>query len=323
MAEMTEADVVIKARGLTKRFGHTLAVDRLDLEVRRGEIYGLIGPDGAGKTTTIRLLAAVTPPTAGSAYVGGLDTVRQAEALRHHVGYVAQRFILYGDLSVLENLEFYADIYGVRGAERRQRIDQLLTFTRLAEFTGRRAHHLSGGMQRKLALACALIHRPQVLFMDEPTTGIDPVSRREFWDLLAHLHSERITLFVSTPYMDEAERCSRVGLMFNGHLMEQGSPADIRRLVPGEVLSLIVDDLPGARLALEGIACVQDVQAYGDRLRILGDDAVARQGEIMRHLEAHGIAVQRLHIGRIRMGEAFAFLIRRWHASQEGQSHGG
>ncbi|OQY26734.1 MAG: hypothetical protein B6243_13845, partial [Anaerolineaceae bacterium 4572_5.2] len=183
----------------------------LNLDVKQGEIFGLVGPDGAGKTTTIRMLVAIMLPTEGAASVTGYDTVKEAEAIKHRIGYMAQQFNLYSDLSVSENLNFFADIFAVRGKIRRERIDRLLNFARLTEFTDRRAGHLSGGMKKKLALACSLIHEPDILFLDEPTTGVDPVSRREFWDILANLHIQGVTILVSTPYMDEAERCSRVG----------------------------------------------------------------------------------------------------------------
>ena len=186
-------------------------MDSLSLSVARGEIFGLIGPDGAGKTTAMRLLATVMLPTAGEVRILGFDTRRQAERIRREVGYMPQKFSLYGDLTVQENLDFFADVFGVRGFERRRRIDELLGFARLTEFTRRRAANLSGGMQKKLALACTLVHAPQVIFLDEPTTGVDPISRREFWDILANLHVQGVTLFVSTPYMDEAERCTAWG----------------------------------------------------------------------------------------------------------------
>ena len=226
---MTEP--IIQTSALSRRFGKTVAVDGLDLSVERGEIFGLVGPDWAGKTTTIRMLAAILDPTAGSARVMGLDTVRQGEAIKQKMGYMAQQFSLYGDLSVTENMDFYADVFGLNGDERRERIERLLHFSRLTEFTARRAAHLSGGMQKKLALACALLHKPELILLDEPTTGVDPVSRREFWDILTELHLEGVTTFVSTPYMDEAARCSRVGLIYQGRLVVCDTPEEIRGMV--------------------------------------------------------------------------------------------
>ncbi len=307
----SDHEVSIQAQGLVKRFGATLAVDRVDLEVQRGEIFGLIGPDGAGKTTIIRLLAAVMHPTAGQAHVEGLDTVTQAENLRHLVGYMPQRFSLYGDLSVRENLEFFADVFHVRGRERREQIERLLAFARLTEFQDRRAAHLSGGMQKKLALACTLIHRPRVLFLDEPSTGVDPISRREFWDILSDLHLQGVTLFVSTPYMDEAERCTRVGLMYQGRLIEQGEPLRIRQLVPGELLAAWTADVRQARRVVEQLEGVLETQTYGDLLHIFVDSAVQRQLAIEEALHQAGIAILDLRPAHPRIEEAFISLIRR------------
>jgi ABC-2 type transport system ATP-binding protein len=313
------SELAIETRGLTRRFGDILAVDQLDLEVARGEIYGLIGPDGAGKTTTIRLLAAVMRPTAGAARVVGVDVVHQPEALRRHVGYMAQRFNLYGDLTVRENLDFYADIFHVRGQARRQRIDWLLEFVRLQEFADRRAAFLSGGMQKKLALACTLIHEPHVLLLDEPTTGVDPISRRQFWDLLSELHVQGVTLFVSTPYMDEAERCTRIGLLYAGRIIEQGDPYAIRQLAPGELLAVWTGDLRRAQRAIAGLEGIIEVQTYGDLLHIFVDSRELRQPAIAEALRQAGVSVLDLRPAHPRIEEAFISLIRR---RQEDVAHG-
>ncbi|NLE77316.1 MAG: ABC transporter ATP-binding protein [Chloroflexi bacterium] len=302
---------VIRTERLTRRFRRVTAVDGLNLEVQAGEIFGLVGPDGAGKTTTIRLLAAIMAPTEGHAWVTGHETVREAEAIKRQIGYMAQRFNLYGDLSVQENIEFFADIYGVRGAVRRERIDRLLQFARLTQFRKRRAEHLSGGMQKKLALACTMIHQPQVLFLDEPTTGVDPVSRREFWEILTELHLEGVTLFISTPYMDEAERCSRVGLMFGGQMIICAPPDEIRGMVPTQLVELATTDSRRARLALEGLAGVLEVQTYGDRLRVFVADPAEQMPSIRQRLESQGIALQSVRATRPRMEEAFISLIRK------------
>ncbi len=281
----------IKTIGLAKQFRGIVAVRGLDLDIAPGEIYGLIGPDGAGKTTTIRMLAGVMKPSGGTAYVSGFDTTREAEQLRSQVGYMAQRFSLYGDLSVLENIEFYADIFGVRGRERKEQIERLLHLARLEAFLDRPAGLLSGGMKKKLGLACALIHRPQVLFLDEPTNGVDPISRREFWDMLNDLHLAGVTILVSTAYMDEAERCSSVGLLFKGELLRHGTPADLRRLVRGELLVVFTPDLLTAERALKGLAGVFDIQVYGDRLHLFVDDRERREAEIMNALGKAGARV--------------------------------
>jgi len=304
-------EIVIETNRLTKRFKHVTAVDGIDLRIRRGEIFGLLGPDGAGKTTTIRMLCAIMNPTAGTARVAGFDTVREPEEIKKRIGYMPQQFSLYGDLTVRENLIFFADIFGVGRREREERIDRLLGFSRLAEFQDRRAAHLSGGMQKKLALACTLIHRPEIIFLDEPTTGVDPVSRREFWDILTELHLEGVTLFVSTPYMDEAERCSRVGLMFEGQLIACDAPERIKNLVEGELLELRPDRLREAGRLVEGLPGVLEVQTYGDLLHVFVDDADRRVPVLREALERAGIAVYSLRQTRPRMEEVFISLIRR------------
>jgi ABC-2 type transport system ATP-binding protein len=293
-------------------------VDHLDLEIERGEIFGLVGPDGAGKTTTIRMLAAIMDPSQGHARVAGYDTVKQAEAIKHRIGYMAQQFNLYGDLSVQENLDFFADVFGVRGQERKERIAQLLHFARLTEFTGRRAAHLSGGMKKKLALASSLVHRPEILYLDEPTTGVDPVSRREFWDILSELHIEGVTILVSTPYMDEAERCSRVGLMYQGRLIVCDTPNHVKGLIEGELIELrpVAEErgvglMRRAESALISLAGVVEVQTYGDLLRVFVDNAVLRTPEIKAALAARSIQAKDLRQTHARMEEAFIWLIRR------------
>lgn len=215
---------MIAARGLTKRFGTVVAVEGLDLDVGAGEVFGLVGPDGAGKTTTLRMLAGLVDPNAGEIRVAGLDPLREPDAVRDRIGYMAQRFGLYVDLTVEENLHFYAELFGVEREERDRRMAELLGITRMEQFRERRAGRLSGGMKQKLALACALLHRPQVLLLDEPTNGVDPVSRRDFWLILNRMVGEGMTLLVTTGYLDEAERCHRVGLIHRGRLLSCGPP---------------------------------------------------------------------------------------------------
>ncbi|HIE38020.1 MAG TPA: ABC transporter ATP-binding protein [Anaerolineales bacterium] len=304
-------EYVIETDNLTKRFKQVTAVDGLDLRIRRGEIFGLLGPDGAGKTTTIRVLCAIMEPTEGSVRVAGFDTVRESEEIKKRIGYMPQQFSLYGDLTVLENLIFFADIFGVERGEREKRIARLLEFARMTKFKKRRAAHLSGGMQKKLALACTLIHQPQILFLDEPTTGVDPVSRREFWDILTELHLQGVTLFVSTPYMDEAERCSRVGLMFEGGLIICDAPERIKSLVEGDLLELRPDRLREAARAIGGLPGVLEVQTYGDLLHVFVDDAQRRIQTIQEVLSEAGISVRGLRQTRPRMEEAFISLIRK------------
>lgn len=302
---------IIETHNLTKRFGRNVAVDGLNLTVERGEIFGLLGPDGAGKTTTIRLLCALLTPTAGTARVAGLDTVRQAEEIKRHIGYMPQQFSLYGDLTVLENLIFFADVFEVGRQEREERIARLLAFSRLEEFRHRRAAQLSGGMQKKLALACTLIHHPEILFLDEPTTGVDPVSRRELWEILTELHLEGVTLFVSTPYMDEAERCSRVALMLDGRIIACDTPDRIREQVTGHLLELRPDRIREAARVLQGVPGILEVQIYGDRLHVFVEDPQVGAAAIQEALARVGIRAEGLRPTRPRMEQAFISLIKR------------
>jgi ABC-2 type transport system ATP-binding protein len=220
---------IIQTRGLTRRFGGVMAVDRLDLEVAPGEIFGLVGPDGSGKTTTLRMLCGLLDPTEGSASVAGFDVQSQSRHVKDQIGYMAQRFGLYQDLTVDENMRFYGDLFGIVGAEREQLTSQLLRMTRMEPFRGRQGGRLSGGMKQKLALMCTLLHRPRILILDEPTNGVDPVSRRDFWTILYQLLKDGITIFLATAYLDEAERCNRVGMMYRGRLIRCDTPEALQR----------------------------------------------------------------------------------------------
>ena len=295
---------------LHRRFRKTTAVKDLTLGIRQGDVFGLIGPDGAGKTTTLRMLAGVLKPTSGRATVLGEDVGRHPEALREKIGYMPQRFSLYGDLSVLENLSFFAEIFDVPRAERAGRIARLLRFAQLEAFTDRPAAKLSGGMKKKLGLACALIHDPQLLLLDEPTNGVDPVSRREFWDILSELHLQGVTILITTPYMDEAERCNQVGLMFRGELIEQGEPEALRQLAPGEMLVLYTPDLARTEAVLPDFPDYISHQVYGDRLHIFVRDAGASQPRLASFLAERGVPAQALYQDEPRLEEAFIHLIR-------------
>jgi ABC-2 type transport system ATP-binding protein len=220
--------ITIKAVNLTRKFAQVAAVNNLSLEIEEGEIFGLVGPDGAGKTTAMRLLTGILEPTSGEAWVYGKHIARESESLKDYIGYMSQRFGLYEDLTVMENLNFYADIFGVPVKERVIRIDRLMRFSGLAPFKKRLSRHLSGGMKQKLGLSCALIHTPRVLFLDEPTSGVDPVSRRDFWQILYQLLKEKVTILFSTSYLDEAERCRRVGFIHKGRLLKCDIPANIK-----------------------------------------------------------------------------------------------
>jgi ABC-2 type transport system ATP-binding protein len=312
-----ENETIIKTEQLTKQFGPVVAVDHLELEIKKGEIFGLVGPDGAGKTTTLRMLAAIMDPTAGSARIAGYDLRQEPERIKAHIGYMAQQFALYGDLTVLENINFFGDVFGVKGKARQERTERLLNFARLTEFTNRPAGRLSGGMKKKLGLACALIHSPAVLYLDEPTTGVDPVSRREFWDILADLHVEGTTILVSTPYMDEAERSARVGLMYGGRLIEVGTPNQIMALLPGELVEFRPESerfhgvglLRQANRILTQQAGVLEVQTYGDLLHVFVDSVSQRRSQLEAALAAEQISLSYFRQTAPRMEEAFISLI--------------
>jgi len=230
---------IIETHDLTRRFGSLTAVDHLNLTVQPGEIFGLVGPDGAGKTTTLRMLCSLVDPSEGSARVAGHDVVREPQSVKDRIGYMAQRFGLYLDLTVQENMDFYADLFGIVGSEREALAGRLLHMTRMEPFRGRQAGQLSGGMKQKLALMCTLLHRPQILFLDEPTNGVDPVSRRDFWAILYQLLKDGITILMATAYLDEAERCNRVGLMHRGKLIRCDAPDALKRAANADSMEAV------------------------------------------------------------------------------------
>jgi ABC-2 type transport system ATP-binding protein len=270
---------IISIRNLTRRFGPLTAVDRLNLEIARGEIFGLVGPDGAGKTTTLRLLCGLMDPTEGQITVAGHDVTREVDAVKDQIGYMAQKFGLYGDLTVEENMNFYADLFGVMGQEREDLKARLLRMTRMEPFRARPAGKLSGGMKQKLALMCTLLHHPQILFLDEPTNGVDPVSRRDFWAILYQLVKNGLTVFVTTAYLDEAERCNRVGLMHRGKLIECDTPARLKSQLKEVCYEITVADQRTAREFLEHQPGVLSVEASGPVLHLFlspGETSVER-----------------------------------------------
>ena len=299
---------MISITDLTKKFGDTVAVKNLSLDVQRGELIGLIGPDGAGKTTTMRVVSTAMNPTSGHVTVGGIDTMRDPEAVKKLIGYMPQRFALYPDLTVLENLNFFADLFGSPREQRTELINRLLGFARLTEFQTRLARNLSGGMQKKLALASTLMHRPQVLLLDEPTTGVDPVSRREFWDLLTQVHLDHVTIVICTPYLDEAERCTRVGLMYRGELIAHDDPRKLRDNIGVKIFEAQSQQALQARQSIESSAGVLTVSTHGDTIRLIVDHS-DRMATIEATWANSGIIVENLHQVQPRLEDAFVLML--------------
>jgi len=301
--------IAIQASHLTKRFGSLTAVRRLSLEVSQGEIFGLVGPDAAGKTTTLRMLCGILPPDDVEATVAGCDIRREAEALKEKVGYLPQRFGLYGDLTVLENIHFYADLYQVSKKTREERIRRLLRFAALEPFGNRRAQDLSGGMKQKLGLICALIHTPQILFLDEPTTGVDPVSRRDFWMILYELLKEGVTIFFSTSYLDEAERCNRVGLIDQGELLITDTPASVKDRVKGTIMELRLENNQRGMRVLENVEGLRSLVLSGDKIHTLVTDFGASEKAVREVLSARGIAIMSLLPVKPSLEDAFISIV--------------
>jgi ABC-2 type transport system ATP-binding protein len=278
---------------VTKKYGEIVALRDLSMSVERGEMFGLIGPDGAGKTTTIRLMCGLLKVDGGHVRVLGHDPVKEHRQVSQSVGYLSQRFSLYGDLTVDENIAFFAEIHGLRMSDARieDRRSRLLELTQLTPFRARLAEHLSGGMKQKLALACTLVHEPKVILLDEPTTGVDPVSRREFWKLLSEFLTQGMTILMATPYLDEAERCSRVALLHQGRLVALDTPANLRSSLPGEVMEVVAEDRDRATRGLERLPGVVDVQLFGERahVRLEPGSAFSDPDRLVAALQASGI----------------------------------
>ncbi len=307
----------IRTAGMTKRFDSLTAVDGVDLEVQRGEMFGLIGPDGAGKTTTIRLLTGVLTPAAGDAEVLGFDLVREVRQVKQRVGYLSQVFSLYGDLSIDENIEFFAQIHNVR--DFRTRRDELLQFTRLAPFRDRLADRLSGGMKQKLALACTLIHKPELIFLDEPTTGVDPVSRRDFWLILADLLRSGITIVMTSPYLDEAERCHRVALMHKGRLLRVDRPETIASELEGTMLEITTPAPHEAFRMLKESDEWSGAQMFGNRIHVLVDSDENEREPLRAAFEHKNIPLDDIQRTSPTLEDAFIELVR----SADASNHGG
>ena len=308
----TEA-YIVKTEGLCRSFGETRAVDNLNLAVKRGELFGIVGPDGAGKTTALRILAGILTPTSGEAWVDGISVRESPQRVKEHIAYMPQRFGLYGDLTVLENLLFYADLFRVPRNIRGERIDRLFAFSRLGPFKSRYAAALSGGMKQKLALACALIHSPKLLLLDEPTNGVDPVSRRDFWNILYDLLREGISILVSTAYLDEAERTHRVGLMNKGSMITCDEPDAIKKRIGGTFVELVPSETKRARAVLAEIPQVLDVNIFGEgfHVRLNKDEDTSL---LRKELEGHGVEVLSMRTIEPAMEDAFLWYMRREQA---------
>jgi ABC-2 type transport system ATP-binding protein len=317
--DIASSEPIIFSKSLTRDFKQIRAVNKLDLQIKHGELFGLVGPDGAGKTTTLRLLAGLLDITEGSAVIAGHDLARETEAIKPVIGYMAQQFSLYAELSVLENLLFFADLYDVPKDVLNLRVERLLKFAGLTDFKERRAAHLSGGMQKKLALACTLIHEPPILLLDEPTTGVDPISRREFWNILTELHLNGTTIIVSTPYMDEADRCSLVGLMYDGKLVFCDSPQKIRSEIEGDLIEILLEDWQTAQQVIEGLPGIKEIQTYGEALHIFVDSADLRLSQIKLALNEKGLIFSEPRQAPARMEEAFISLIRQIELGRSSQ----
>ena len=282
---------LVSLHSLTRHFGATRAVDGLTFDVARGELFGIVGPDGAGKTTTLRMLSGVLRPTAGDANIAGVSVVQDAEAVKPHIAYMSQRFGLYTDLTVRENIEFYADLYSVPKPERPARLERLYQFSALGPFEDRLAGKLSGGMKQKLSLCCALIHHPDVMLLDEPTFGVDPISRRDLWLILHDMVADGMTVLVSTAYLDEAERCDRVALLHNGRVIALDTPANLQQRFHGEIYTVRTDNPRRARDLLMKQPNVRDAVLFGDTVHTTLDDRSHDWPAARQLLESEGVSI--------------------------------
>lgn len=291
------SSAAITVSGLGKQFGEVHAAEQLSFDVHEGEIFGLVGPDGAGKTTTLRMLAGVLAPDSGSATVAGCDIGRDPEGAKHNLSYMPQRFGLYEDLTVDENIRFYADLFGVEREMREQRAVKLLAAAGLLEFRSRLAGNLSGGMKQKLGLVCALIHTPRVILLDEPTNGVDPVSRRDFWGILYSLVAQGVAILISTSYLDEAERCHRVGLLYRGRMLFCDRPEELKKRFPGAVVVIRASNPELVRDVLSRSASLRSTLLVGDHVHAFVDDAARRLPELRSYLDAKNVPYDSIEPG--------------------------
>jgi ABC-2 type transport system ATP-binding protein len=306
----------IQAENLTKNFGSLVAVNRLNLNVKKGEIFGLVGPDGGGKTTILRMFSGIMDPSQGTLSILGHPIPKEAELLKEKIGYMSQRFGLYGDLTVMENIHFYADLYDVPQKERPPRIERLLAFSNLSPFQNRLAQNLSGGMKQKLGLACALVHTPQILFLDEPTNGVDPVSRRDFWRILYDLLKEGVTIFTSTAYLDEAERCHRIGLIHQGNLLSVGTPGEMKRIMQGDLWELRCSRRMEALPMLQKTEGILSANIFGDKIHLVLSGGEETKNKVEDSLQQKGFTVYSFHQTSPSLEDIFLTMIPNDHSQK-------
>lgn len=308
-ATATSGEYAVEIENLVKRFGDFVAVDQLNLTVRKGEVFGFLGPNGAGKSTTIRMLCGLLTPTAGRAQVAGFDVGREPEQVRQNIGYMSQKFSLYSDLTVVENLRLFAGLYSVPRAVLAERMAWALEMANLKGHESRLTRTLSGGWKQRLALGCAVLHRPPIVFLDEPTSGVDPVARRQFWDLIHQMAAEGVTVFVTTHYMEEAEYCNRLALIFRGKMVALGTPSELKQSsMEGELLLVECDDLGTAVEALKNEPAVMDVAVFGNALHLVVADAAAVMPQVRAALLARKIAVSKVETIRPTLEDVFVSL---------------
>ena len=303
---------IVYTQNLCKKYGtkhEEYALQSLNLSIDRGTLFGLIGPDGGGKSTALRMLATIIQPTSGQASIGGFDIQAEVEKVREQIGYMPQNFSLYHDLSVIENLNFFAEIQRVPSDQRQERIERMLAFTHLKQFQHRRARNLSGGMKKKLALACALVHNPRVLILDEPSTGVDPVSRRELWEILASVVEEGVTILVSTPYMDEAERCHKVAILYQGQVIANGSTSELRFNLPFDILEVKAKPRKAARQLVSTLDGIHDWRPVGDTFRITVEKSLTEKvfADLQNKLDVQALDTRLLRHTAASMEDVFVY----------------
>jgi ABC-2 type transport system ATP-binding protein len=303
---------IVYTKDLSKKYNQKseiYALQSMDLSINQGTLFGLIGPDGAGKSTTLRILATIIPPTSGQANINGFDVQTEMEKVRGQIGYMPQNFSLYQDLSVIENLNFFAEIQRMPLDQRHERIERMLGFTHLGQFQHRRARNLSGGMKKKLALACALVHNPRVLILDEPSTGVDPVSRRELWEILASVVEDGVTIIVSTPYMDEAERCHKVAILYQGRVIANGPTAELRHNLPYDIVEVKAKPRKAARQLISSLEGIHDWRPVGDTFRITVEKSHTDmvQTALRKELDAQELETRLLRLSTPSMEDVFVY----------------